>query len=143
MSGYHPLKPAFDGTDSEFIAGMIKGAHVVKGNMPQFVGTDHEVELLAAHIYTKVDHRHVSEIYGLSGAALGEKVYEIRCGKCHVFGGFNDKSASLIGLSDQDYNDMLDMADDLGEEMPPFTGDDIERRALIEYLMSLTQGGVK
>jgi mono/diheme cytochrome c family protein/cytochrome bd-type quinol oxidase subunit 1 len=141
MNGYHPLKPSFDGTDSEFIAGLIRGTHVMKGNMPQFLGTDEEVTLLAAHIYSKVDHRHLSEIYNLSGAELGKKVYEIRCGKCHVFGGYNDKSASLVGLSEQDYNDLLDMADDLGEEMPPFTGDQVEREALIEYLKSLSKGG--
>ncbi|MBI4403588.1 MAG: cytochrome ubiquinol oxidase subunit I [Deltaproteobacteria bacterium] len=141
MSGYHPLRPIFDGTDKEFIAGMIKGVHVAKGNMPQFLGTEGEVRILAAYLYNKVDHRHLSKIYSLSGAALGRKVYDIRCGPCHIFGGFNDKSASLIGLNDQEYNDMLNIADDLGEEMPAFTGDEVERKALIEYLTSLSKGG--
>jgi mono/diheme cytochrome c family protein len=142
-SGYHPLKPSFDGTDKEFIAGFIKGSHAAVGNMPQFLGTEKEVELLAEYIYSKIDHRSIGEIYRLSGHALGEKVYEIRCGKCHQFGGYNDKSESLIGLTAEDYNDLLDMAGDLAEEMPPFTGNDVERKALIEYLMSLSQGDTR
>lgn len=141
IEGYRALKPAYDGTDTEFIAGTIRGAHVIKGNMPPFMGTDEEIEVLAAHIYGKIDKRHLSEIYNLSGVALGKKVYDIRCGKCHVFGGFNDKSVSILGLTDEDYHDLLDMAGDITEEMPPFTGDKKEREALIMYLKSLSEGG--
>lgn len=143
MTCYHPLKPAFDGTDPEFIAGVVRGAHVMKGNMPQFLGTDQEIAMLATHIYGMVDHRHISEIHNLSGVELGKKVYEIRCGKCHQFGGYNDKSESLLGLSEEDYGDLLDMAGELAEEMPPFTGDEVERKVLIEYLKSLSEGGVQ
>jgi mono/diheme cytochrome c family protein len=141
LSGYQPLKPAYDGTDAEFIAGTIRGAHVMRGNMPEFYGTDEEIDMLAAYLDSKIDHRHLGEIYGLSGVALGKKIYDVRCGKCHVMGGYNDKSESILGLTEEDYNDLLDMAGDLAEEMPPFTGDDAEREALIEYLQSLGEGG--
>lgn len=143
MDGYHPLKPTFDGTDPAFIAGMIRGSHVMKGNMPQFLGIDQEIALLAAHIYDKVDKRHIYEIYNLSGVELGKKVYEIRCGKCHEFGGYNDNLESLVELTEEEYHDLLDMAGDLADEMPPFTGDDIERTALIEYFKTLEEGGAQ
>jgi len=141
IGGYKALKPAFDGTDEAFIAAMVRGQHVIKGNMPPFLGTEEEAGLIAAHIYSSVDNRHLKDITGLNGNALGEKVYRVRCGGCHEIGGYNDKWEALAGLSAGDLNDILDMAGDLGEEMPDFTGDDIERAALVGYLLSLSEGG--
>ncbi len=141
IDGYHPLKPAYNGTETEFIAGTIRGAHVIKGNMPPFMGIEAEIQKLAEYIYVRMDSRSIAEIHSLYGKELGQKVYDLRCGKCHEFGGFNDKAESLVGLEDEDYHDLLDMAGDLAEEMPPFTGDTAEREALIEYLRSIPEGG--
>ncbi|MEW5795313.1 MAG: c-type cytochrome [Candidatus Zixiibacteriota bacterium] len=141
MTGYNALKPRFDGTDQEFIAAMIRGVGVMRGNMPLYPGTETESQLIAVHIYNQVDKRPLGEIYGLTGAELGRKVYDIRCGSCHEVGGFNDKSSSMVGLGDDEYNDLLDMANDISEEMPAFTAPDEERAALIEYLKTLSQGG--
>ena len=61
-------------------------------------------------------------------------------------GGRGDKTNSLAGLTREDYNNLLDGAADLGVGMPAFSGDQIERDALIEYLMtlkSLKAGGGK
>ena len=143
IDGYKPLKPPFDGTDQAFIAAIVKGAYVLKGNMPPFLGIEKEAQLIASHIHGKVDNRHLKDIYGLSGVELGKKVYDIRCGSCHEIGGYNDKWESLTGLTAEDHGDILDMAGDLGEEMPEFTGDDIERQALIQYLLSLNEGGTQ
>ncbi|HQL24560.1 MAG TPA: hypothetical protein PKY95_09095, partial [candidate division Zixibacteria bacterium] len=52
--------------------------------------------------------------------------------------GFNDKTQSLAGLSEEEYRTLLDMSDDLGEEMPPFTGGEPERVALIQFLQTLS-----
>jgi mono/diheme cytochrome c family protein len=141
MDCYKPLKPRFDGTDEAFIAAMVRGVGVMRGNMPPFAGTEQESKLIAAHIYQQSDHRALSEIYGLSRAELGRKVYGVRCGSCHQIGGYNDKAASLIGLSDDDYNNLLDMAGEMADEMPDFTASDEERAALIEYLKTLPEGG--
>ena len=141
IDGYKALKPHYDGTDETFIAQSIMGASAMFGNMPPFFGCEEEARAIAAHIYNQLDQRHLSEIYQLEGVALGKKVYDIRCGKCHIFNGFNDKSESLIGLEEEDYIDILDMAGDFADEMPEFTGDEKERQALIEYLKTLTEGG--
>lgn len=140
---YHALAPWFNGTDQAFIAAMVKGTGVMKGHMPPFMGTEADADLIAAHIYEQVDHRHIAEIYNLEGVELGKKVYNIRCGPCHEIGGFNDKFASLVGLGESDYRDLLGMAEYLGDRMPAFTGDEQETAALIQYLMTLkgTQGG--
>lgn len=143
MNGYNALAPLFDGTDPEFIAASVRGTGVMRGNMPPWLGIEAESEMLAAHLYEQVDQRHLAEIYGLEGVELGRKVYEIRCGTCHQLGGYNDKTASLAGLEASDYHDILDMAEDLGVEMPAFTGDQREREALVEFLLTLEEGGAR
>ena len=143
VDGYKALKPYFDGTDEPFIAAMIRGVRVMRGSMPPFLGTENESKLIAGHVYRLTDQRSLAEIYGLSGADLGRKVYEIRCGTCHVMGGYDDKSSSLIGLSDADYGSLLDNAGELAEEMPDFTARPEERAALIEYLKTLPKGGAQ
>lgn len=141
IDGYKALKPAYDGTDETFIAQTIRGTYVMPFNMPEFLGTEEEAQLIGAYLYTQVDQRHPSEIYNLSGVELGKKVYDTRCGRCHVIGGFNDKSESIIvDVTAEDLNDILDMAGDFADEMPEFTGDEVEREALIAYLLSLQKG---
>lgn len=144
LDGYRAIKPALDGTDPEFIAGMIRGAHTTIGNMPPFLGTEEEIQEIANFIWNKLDQRPLPEIYQLEGVALGEKVFEVRCGNCHVFGGHNDNFESLVDLEPEEYDELLDELGELTEEMPAFTGDETERAALIEYLQSLsteTEGG--
>ena len=142
MDGYKALKPWFDGTDEDFIAGIVRGTGVMVGNMPPWMGTEEESRMVAAHIYKEVDQRPFNEVYGLSGVELGHKVFDIRCGVCHQMGGNLDVSGSLTGLEDQDYEDILDAAGEFADEMPDFTGDDVERAALIEYFKTLgTQEG--
>jgi mono/diheme cytochrome c family protein len=141
MDGYRPLQPSFDGTDAQFIAAMVRGIGVMKRRMPPYLGSAHESEMMAAHIYKSIDKRPLSEIHGLSGVELGQKVFQTRCGPCHQMGGYNDKTESLAGLEVEDYEDLLDNAADYDDLMPAFTGSDADRAALIKYLQTLTEGG--
>ena len=143
MRGYKALGPRFDGTDEAFVGAMIRGVGAMRGNMPPYLGNAPESKLIAAHVYSQTDHRTLAEIYGLSGVELGRKVYEVRCGTCHVVGGYDDKSSSLVGLSDSDYNDLLNSAGELADEMPDFTASVEERRVMIEYLKTLSKGGAQ
>ncbi|HPC10782.1 MAG TPA: cytochrome ubiquinol oxidase subunit I [candidate division Zixibacteria bacterium] len=138
LENYNALKPFFDGADEEFITAMVQGIGAMRGNMPPWTGTPEEARLLAAHLAARTDRRPFAEVCGLSGVDLGRRVYEVRCGSCHVLGGFNDKTQSLAGLSEEEYRTLLDMSDDLGEEMPPFTGGEPERVALIQFLQTLS-----
>jgi len=143
IGGYKALKPAFDGTDRAFISAIIKSAHLLKGNMPPFLGTPAEADAIAGHIFQRIDSRSPAEMHGLQGVALGQKVFDLRCGRCHQMGGPHDKTESLAGLSAPDYDNMLNMAADLGEGMPAFTGNAEERAALIQYLQTLKSGAKK
>jgi len=135
IDSYNALKPAFDGTDEEFIAVNVLNTHVLVGNMPPFAGTEEEASMIAAHIYKQTDQRSIKEIYGLSGDAFGEKVYDVRCGNCHVIGGFNDKAETLFDMDKEELLELLEMAGDLAEEMPPFTGDEEEAEALADFIL--------
>jgi mono/diheme cytochrome c family protein len=143
LQGYKALKPEFDGTDRAFIAAIVQSIHLLKGNMPPFLGTPGEANALAAYLEARTDRRPLSAIYGLQGVKLGEKVFQIRCGKCHPMGSPRDKTESLAGLAKEDYQNMLNNAADLGLGMPAFTGDETERGALIEYFRTLKAGGEK
>ena len=137
LSGYKPLAPALNGLDREFVAALVQGVGVIKGNMPPFAGTAEEAGLIADHLLTRTDRRPLREIYQLNGIELGRKVYEVRCGSCHVPGGHNDKTESLAGMDADEYLELLDIADDMGEEMPAFTGGEDERDALVRFLMTI------
>ncbi|MGD8413297.1 MAG: c-type cytochrome [Candidatus Latescibacterota bacterium] len=141
IGGYKPLAPVFDGTNPQFIADITLAADLLKGNMPPFLGTENEASLIAEHIWNQVDQRPFEQVYGLKGVELGAKVFEVRCGTCHVFGGYRDNRGTLVGLEKEDYDDILDNGADFGDGMPDFTGSAKEREALIQYLLSLEEGG--
>jgi mono/diheme cytochrome c family protein len=141
LDGYKAVKPALAGADRAYILALIKGAHLLRGNMPPFLGTAAEAEQIADHLYQRTDHRPLAAIYPIDGLALGRRAYDLRCGKCHAIGTASDKSKSLVGQSAEDLSGLLDMASSLGEGMPAYTGDPAERKALVAYLQSLGLGG--
>ncbi len=143
ISGYKALKPAFDGTDPTYIAAIVQSVHLLRGNMPPFLGTRAEAQKIAHYIAGHLDLRPLGVIYGLQGVELGKKVYEIRCGSCHVPGGMDDKAKSFEGLNQKDLEDMLDNAENLGEGMPAFTGSASDRAALVSFILTLNGGGKK
>ncbi len=128
LDGYKPLRPVFDGTDRAFIAAIVRGTHLLKGNMPPFAGTAEEADKIAGYLYERIDHRPITD---------GARAYRVRCGVCHVVGTASDKSKSFAGLSAEDLSGMLDVSASLGEGMPEYTGDAAERAALIAYLQTL------
>ncbi|KAA3636630.1 MAG: cytochrome C, partial [Calditrichaeota bacterium] len=65
IDGYKALKPHFDGTDETFIAQSIMGTGVMRGNMPPFLGTEEEAQMIAAHLVPMLASRHLADIYGL------------------------------------------------------------------------------
>ncbi len=134
-SGYKPLKPAFDGTDPAFIAAMVRGTHLLRGPMPPFPGTPAEADLLGAWLHARSGQRPLSGLH--DGPQLGRRAFEVRCGGCHAVGSPGDKSKSFAGLGAEEIGGLLDMAADLGEGMPAYTGDAKERAALIAYLQDL------
>jgi mono/diheme cytochrome c family protein len=141
LNGYQPLAPAFAGTDPEFIAGMVRGIGAMRVNMPPFFGTGEEADLIGAEIWKGMDTRPLVEITGLTGTELGEVVYQVRCGRCHEFGGYQDVGETLTAMDGDELGELLDIAEEMDELMPAFTGGETERSALIEFVLSLSGEG--
>jgi mono/diheme cytochrome c family protein len=137
LDGYKALKPVFDGTDRAYIGAIVRSTHLLRGNMPPFLGTAAEADKIADYLYQQIDKRPLGEVYGLQGEALGRKAYEVRCGTCHILGGVSDKSKSFAGQGPDELNTMLDMSADLGKGMPAYTGTGAERAALVAFLQEL------
>jgi mono/diheme cytochrome c family protein/cytochrome bd-type quinol oxidase subunit 1 len=137
LDGYKPLEPAFDGTDKAFIAAIVRSTRLLRGNMPPFLGTAAEADKIADYLYQRIDQRPLDVICKEQGIDLGQKAYAVRCGICHVVGGYRDVSKSFAGLSADDLGGLLDMSASLGEGMPEYTGDATERAALVAWLETL------
>ena len=135
LDGYRPLQPAFAGTDQQFIAGIVRGVHLLNVNMPPFLGTPAEADQIATYIYNRIDQRSLDQIY--PSADLGRQVYATRCGKCHKLGTASDKSKAFAGQSADDLSGLLDNLPELADGMPAYTGNATERAALVAYLQSL------
>jgi len=142
MEGYRALKPILDGTDEHYIEGALAGLHKMRAPMPPFAGNAKERATLAAWLAERIDRRPLHEIHGEAGLALGRRVYEARCGSCHVRGGYEDVSETLSDFDVKDLDDLLSDPD-MSEEMPMFHGDAKERQALIDYILGWKKEGVR
>ena len=106
----------------------------MRAPMPPFAGTAAERATLAAWLLARADRTPLAERARRTGRDLGALVYEVRCGVCHVEGGFGDKTKSFEGLSTDDAKDLL--ASVSFDEMPLFSGGDEERDALVAHLLA-------
>jgi len=149
IDGYNAFGPAFANTDPAFIAGSIMGLQRIRAigppvlevdvsAMPPFMGTEKEARTLADWIWERVDQRPMHEATGLTGRALGARLYETRCGGCHVLGGYKDIRGTIAGVEEED---LVDLLSDPAEGMPPLGGDEQDRKALVDYLLSLDEKG--
>jgi len=69
--------------------------------------------------------------------AMGEKVFRFSCQSCHTVNGFNGIKFAVKGW-EKDFLDMqIQKLDQLKGYMPPFLGNEEERKALVEWLYSL------
>jgi len=134
LEGYRAVRPFFDGTDKDYIGGALAGLHKMRAPMPAFAGNAEERATLAAWIAARVDTRPLHEIRGAKGVTLGRMVYEARCASCHVLGGYGDVRDTLADFEAAEIDEVLSDVE-MSEEMPVFSGDDEDRRALIEYIL--------
>ncbi len=133
MGGYLSLAPAFAHTDRAFVRATIADLGHMKAKMPPFLGNAEEADRLADWIWERVDPSPLAEASGLEGAALGARVYEQRCSRCHEVGGFNDKREKLADYTPGDLRDLLTDPEGI-EGMPVFSGPKASLDALVEYM---------
>jgi mono/diheme cytochrome c family protein len=132
-----PLAPVAEGMDVEFLTHLIQETRTIRGNMPPFSGTAKEARLIAEHLAKQSDRRPLETITGLTGKALGKVVWRHRCGACHKIGGFRDVGPSFEEMTAEEISETLGELEMYSEEMPSFTGSEVERAALVDYLLTL------
>lgn len=71
-------------------------------------------------------------------AAVGEDVFRIACRSCHTVDGYNGLKKRLRGLDEQFVYELTGRLEFIRGQMPPFAGNDVERRALAKYLVSIS-----
>ena len=109
----------------------IKKIHQVRYFMPPFVGTESEVDALAAFIAGGL---HGKEIQTGRQHDSGTQLFESNCSACHEP---SDLATSLEGEEKEEIIALLKTLDELSEEMVPFEGTDSEFESLSNYLFSL------
>ena len=68
--------------------------------------------------------------------AAGEEVFKLLCISCHSVGGFrNDMLERTSGMKVAEFDSVLDEMGDEEAQMPPFAGNQEERKALSKYVL--------
>jgi cytochrome bd-type quinol oxidase subunit 1 len=67
----------------------------------------------------------------------GEMIFRFQCQSCHTVNGFNAIRPAVKGWSREFLDYQIQHLDELKGYMPPFAGNEDDRHALVEYLLSL------
>jgi mono/diheme cytochrome c family protein len=113
----------------------------MRAKMPPFAGTAAERATLARWLLRRADPTPLATRAAREGRDLGDLVYAVRCGVCHVEGGFSDKGRQFEGLSVEDAKDLLGTV--TFDEMPLFSGTPEELDALARHLVARAKGAAR
>ena len=109
--------------------------------MPPWYGNEKEAKLLGDWLWTHANQRPLAATTELEGAELGERVFDLRCGRCHVWGVDKKWTEAIATYEPEDLSDLMQDEDGL-PGMPVMAGmPDAERKALIEFLAPRLQKG--
>jgi mono/diheme cytochrome c family protein len=75
--------------------------------------------------------------------AQGAYLFAQNCSSCHTIGGLNDIQDRLQGRSEDGIYVILGNTHQMVPFMPPFSGNEVERRVLSRFLYQLTSGEIK
>jgi mono/diheme cytochrome c family protein len=161
VDGYNALRPLVAGRTVEAIDGVLRrlaspvdaqgqpapwnapGVRLTtwRGrHMPPFVGSDEERHALAVHLALLggADPATVARPAGDSRDA-GAAFFEANCAMCHGPDG-EWPLAKRAARTAAEFEALLGRLPEVNEMMPPFPGNDEERRAVAEHLAALTSG---
>jgi cytochrome c553 len=79
----------------------------------------------------------VHEVTASNRHEAGAEIFRFQCGACHTVDGYNAIRPLIRGWRESFITGQLRHLDELKGFMPPFAGNDEERRALAHYLASL------
>ena len=138
--GFNALGPRLTGLDQAFVAALASKTDLMRAGMPPFPGKPEEAKALARYLLDNAPKEPVSND--------GEAVFKRRCGQCHsISGPFRPVAKALEGQKAEDLAELIGSIEMMNDKMPPWTGNDIERKALAQYLADackpVSSGGAK
>ena len=115
------------------IIGSLKG---ITPFMPGFAGTEIEKEALAKWFYFKAQGKLPQEEIAPEIALNGKTLFGSFCSDCHENSPDDPLFLKTINITDIDeMMGILGRLNELNEDMPPFEGNDQEKKALAEYII--------
>jgi mono/diheme cytochrome c family protein len=134
LDGYRAIRPRVRGWDERFAREMLLHLPLTRGTMPPFAGNEQDRAALGRYLASLAPE----PASGGGQMELGRQVFETRCALCHSMGGTR-RPLELAGMDADTVEQLTRSLDDLNPNMPPFTGTEAERRALVEYLRGETK----
>ena len=104
--------------------------------MPPFVGTDAELQALAAYIAGGLNHKPLTEA-PVAGGDHGQELFNDNCTACH---GLDQIKPDLKGWPRAKIRAALDKLSALNPDMPDYPGTAAEKDAIADYLAQQTGG---
>ena len=138
--GFNALGPRLTGLDQAFVAALVSKTDLMRAGMPPFPGKPEEAKALARYLLESAPKEPVSND--------GKAVWARRCAQCHsVSGPFRPVAKALGGQKAEDIADIIGSLEVMSDKMPTWTGNDIEKKALAQYLAEtckpVSPGGAK
>jgi mono/diheme cytochrome c family protein len=134
VSGYRGMRSRVRGWDETFAREMLLHLPLTRGTMPPFAGNEQDRIALGRYLASLAP----ATIAGANEMEVGRQVFEMRCALCHTLRG-KRRPLDFTGMDADTITDFTRSLSDLNPNMPPFTGTEAERHALVVYL----RGGAK
>ncbi len=128
--GYRSISKRVAGWDDKFASDMLQHLTLIRGTMPPFAGNEQDRAALGRYLASLSP----AKAAAADEAELGKQQFEVRCAMCHTLNG-KRRPLDFTGMDSDSVNGMVGQLSDLSPDMPPFTGTEAERAALVQYLL--------
>ena len=129
VSGYRAMRSRVRGWDETFAREILLHLPLTRGTMPPFAGDEQDRIALGRYLASLAP----ATITGANEMEVGRHVFEMRCALCHTLRG-KRRPLDFGGMDADTVTDFTRSLSDLSPNMPPFTGTETERHALVVYL---------
>ena len=131
VDGYRSIRSRVRGWDEKFAAAIVPHLSLTRGTMPEFAGNATDAEALAKYLATLAPALPVNNPNDEMGT--GRAVFNARCALCHTVRG-QRRPLDFGGADFETVDTLVQSLDNLNPDMPPFTGTEAERHALVNWL---------
>ncbi len=119
-------------------AELVKRIGYMKAAMPPFRGTEGEADSIAAYLWSEQgkDMWGQKTIPDRPTELAGEAIWVENCGLCHTIDRFRPLLDVFSGVDEEEALEVVLMAEELDDAMPPFYGSEVAARWLAQYIVA-------